>query len=62
MVEGKKQMIEANNIGVLTVDDNGALFVVDNVANGLIYCHPLTGPRTTRIVLIDHFWVLFDGF
>jgi hypothetical protein len=55
-------MIEPNNIGVLTVDDNGALFVVDSVANGLVYCHPVTGPRTTRIVLIDHFWVLFDGF
>jgi hypothetical protein len=54
-------MIEPNNIGVLTVDDNGALFIVDSVANGLVYCHPLTGPRTTRIVLIDQFWVLFDG-
>ena len=55
-------MIKANNIGVLTVDDNGALFVVDSVANGLIYCHPLTGPRIVRVVLPGHFWVLFDGF
>ena len=54
-------MVEINNIGVLTVDDNGALHVVDNVHNGLIYCHPLTGPRITRIVLIDHFWVLIDA-
>jgi hypothetical protein len=56
------KMIEANNIGVLTVDDTGALFVVDTVTNGLVYCHPLTGPRIVRVVLPGQFWVLFDGF
>ena len=55
-------MPKINNIGVLTVDDDGSLFVVDNVVNGLVYCHPLNGPRITRIVLPGHFWVLFDGF
>lgn len=55
-------MIETNNIGVITIDDNGALFVVDSFVNGLVYCHPLTGPRIYRVVLPDQFWVLFDGF
>lgn len=55
-------MPKTNNIGVLTVDDNGALYVVDSVNNGLVYCHPLTGPRIVRVVLPGHFWVLFDGF
>lgn len=50
-----------DNVGVITIDDDGQLHVVDSIVNGLIYCHPLTGPRTVRVVLVEHFWVLFDG-
>ena len=54
--------IQADNVGVITLDDNGALWVVDSVHNGLIYCRPINGPRQTRIVLPDQFWVLIDSF
>jgi len=53
--------IEPGNIGAITIDDNGALWVVDSVHNGLIYCRPINGPRQTRIVLPDQFWVLIDS-
>lgn len=54
-------MPKTDNIGVITTDDDGQLHVVDSIVNGLLYCHPLNGPRTVRVVLIDHFWVLIDG-
>jgi hypothetical protein len=54
-------MVEINNIGVLTVEDDGVLHVVDSIHYGLVFCHPLTGPRKTRVVLPDHFWVLVDA-
>jgi hypothetical protein len=50
-----------NNVGVITTDDDGQLHVVYSVVNGLLYCHPLTGSRTVRVVLPGHFWVLIDG-
>jgi hypothetical protein len=53
--------IKPGNIGVITLNDDGALWVVDSVHNGLIYCHPLQGPRSTRVVLSDHFWPLIDS-
>jgi hypothetical protein len=49
------------SIGVLTIDDDAQLYVVDSVLNGLVYCHPLTGPKRIRVVLIDHFWSLIDS-
>ena len=54
-------MPKTDNVGVITTDDNGLLYVVDSVVNGLLYCHPLTGPRTVRVVLPNHFWVLIGG-
>lgn len=54
-------MPTTNNVGVITTDDNGLLHVVDSVVNGLLYCHPLVGPRTVRVVLPSHFWVLIDN-
>jgi hypothetical protein len=53
--------VKPDNVGVITLDDNQALWVVDSVHNGLIYCHPLQGPRSTRVVLCDHFWPLIDS-
>jgi hypothetical protein len=54
-------MIKPGNIGAITLDDDGALWVVDNVHNGLVYCHPINGPRQTRIVLPDQLWILIDS-
>jgi len=54
-------MIKPGNIGAITIDDNGALWIVDSVHNGLIYCRPINGPRQTRIVLADQFWSLLDS-
>jgi len=47
-------------VGVITVDDDGALWTVTGSHNGLIYCRPLIGAWQTRIVLPDQFWVLID--
>ena len=47
-------------VGVITIDNDGALWQVTGADNGLIYCRPLTGPWQTRIVLSDQFWVLID--
>lgn len=49
------------NIGVITIDDNAALWQVTGQHNGLIYCKPLAGPYRIRIVLPDQFWVLIDS-
>ena len=54
-------LVNPNNVGVITLDNDQALWVVDSVHNGLIYCHPLQGPRSTRVVLCDHFWPLIDS-
>ena len=53
--------IKPGNIGAITIDDNGALWVVDHVGLYMLYCHPINGPRETRIVLNHHFWVLIDS-
>ena len=49
-----------NSVGVITVDDDAALWQVTGADNGLIYCKPLTLPYLIRIVLPDQFWVLID--
>lgn len=52
-------MIEIDNIGVLTIEDTGALYRVTGIVPGLIYCIPLNG-GPIRIVLPDQFWPLID--
>lgn len=47
-------------VGVITTDDNAALWTVTGADNGLIYCRPLAGPWQTRVILPDQFWVLID--
>ena len=47
-------------VGVITTDDNAALWTVTGADNGLIYCVPLAGPRSTRVLLPDQFWILID--
>lgn len=47
-------------VGVITIDDDAALWTVTGSDNGLIYCRPLAGPWQTRIVLPHQFWVLID--
>jgi hypothetical protein len=53
--------IKPGNIGVITLHDNGALWVVDSVCDGLVYCHSFQGPRDTWVVMCDHFWPLIDS-
>lgn len=48
-------------VGVITIDDDAALWQVTGSHNGLIYCVPLAGPRSTRVLLPDQFWVLIDS-
>ena len=52
--------ININAVGVITIDDDAALWTVTGSHNGLIYCVPLAGPRSTRVVLLDQFWILID--
>ena len=47
-------------VGVITIDNDAALWAVTGVSNGLIYCKPLSGPWRIRIVLPDQFWPLID--
>jgi hypothetical protein len=47
-------------VGVITTDDNAALWTVTGIDNGLIYCRPISGQWQIRIVLPDQFWVLID--
>jgi hypothetical protein len=47
-------------VGVITTDDNAALWTVTGSHNGLIYCRPISGQWQIRIVLPDQFWVLID--
>ena len=47
-------------VGVITIDDDGALWTVTGSHNGLIYCKPLIGAWQTRVILPDQFWVLID--
>jgi hypothetical protein len=53
--------VKPGNIGVITLNDDGALWVVDSVCDGLVYCHPLQGSRDTCVVMCDHFWPLIDS-
>jgi len=52
---------QPGNVGVITTTDSEQLHVIDSVDNGLVYCHPLTGNRITKVCLPDHFWVLMDS-
>lgn len=48
-------------VGVITIDDDAALWQVTGTQAGLIYCRPLSGPWQTRVILPDQFWVLIDS-
>ena len=48
-------------VGVITIDDDAALWQITGEHNGLIYCQPLAGLWRCRIVLPDQFWVLIDS-
>lgn len=48
-------------VGVITLDNDAALWTVTSSHNGLIYCVPLAGPRRTRVIMPDQFWVLIDS-
>lgn len=52
--------LQPGAVGVITIDNDAALWQVTGEHNGLIYCRPCTGPWQTRIILPDHFWVLID--
>lgn len=47
-------------VGVITLDNDAALWQITGEHNGLIYCVPLAGPRCTRVILPGQFWVLID--
>lgn len=47
-------------VGVITTDNDAALWTVTGADNGLIYCRPLQGRWQIRIVLPDQFWILID--
>jgi hypothetical protein len=48
-------------VGVITIDDDAALWVITGTQAGLIYCRPLTGRWQTRVILPDQFWLLIDS-
>ena len=48
-------------IGVITIDDDAALWQITGTQAGLIYCRPLAGPYKTRVILPDQFWLLIDS-
>lgn len=47
-------------VGVITLDNDAALWQVTGDHNGLIYCRPLAGAWRTRVILPGQFWVLID--
>ena len=49
-------MIKRGNVGVIVTRENG-LMVVENVHNGLVYCHPLRGTNRVHVCTIGEFWV-----
>ena len=48
-------------IGVITTDDNMALWIIAGTQAGLLWCRPLSGPWQTRVILPDQFWTLLDS-
>jgi hypothetical protein len=54
-------MIKRGNIGVIVTRENG-LMIVENVHNGLVYCHPMRGINRVHVCTIGEFWVLLDDF
>jgi hypothetical protein len=47
-------------VGVITLDNDAALWTVTGEHNGLIYCRPLAGAWRTRVIMPDQFWILID--
>jgi hypothetical protein len=54
-------MIKRGNIGVIVTRENG-LMIVENVYQGLVYCHPMRGTNRVHVCTIGEFWVLLDNF
>lgn len=48
-------------VGVITTDDDAALWTVTGTQAGLLWCRPLAGPYRVRIILPDQFWTLLDS-
>ena len=55
------KMIKRGNIGVIVTRENG-LMIVENVHNGLVYCHSMQGINRVHVCTIGEFWVLLDEF
>jgi len=48
-------------VGVITIDDDAALWQITGTQAGLIWCRPLAGPWQTRVILPNQFWTLIDS-
>ncbi len=48
-------------VGVITIDDDAALWQITGTQAGLLWCRPLSGPWQTRVILPDQFWLLIDS-
>jgi len=59
MTEQKTNEPQAGNIGVITTKGQ-ELHEVTSLQNGLVYCLPLSHPKTLAVCLPNHFWVLLD--
>lgn len=57
-----KSKVKPGNVGVMTNSDNGRLFQVDSVVNGLVYCRSIEGPLVFKTCFPWQFWALLDSF
>jgi len=51
---------QIGNIGIVTTIDE-QLCEVTGIGNGLVYCLPIDAPKTVRVCLPSHFWVLLES-
>ena len=52
-------MPKAGNIGIITTKGQD-LYEITGERDGLLYCLPLSGPKTVAVCLPHAFWVLLD--
>ena len=54
--------IPIGSIGVINLDDDGRLYRVNNVIDGLVYLQSIDGALSFRTVCPWHIWILIDQF
>jgi len=53
--------IKPGNIAAINIDNDGRLYRIDSIQNGIVYLRSIDGPLVFRICFENHVWPILDS-